>query len=94
MCTSSGRRGRARDDQWDVGILVLIVRFLSVSEVFVAIRAIRELAAEVLTRFAVLRLAFGAFFETQFLLYFSPLALLGLLYTIVRRSGRPQACTG
>ncbi|KAI0703383.1 sodium bile acid symporter family-domain-containing protein [Cerioporus squamosus] len=41
------------------------------------------LAAGVMTRFAVIRLAGREFFETRFLLYFSPLALLGLLYTII-----------
>ncbi|KAH9892551.1 sodium bile acid symporter family-domain-containing protein [Cubamyces lactineus] len=41
------------------------------------------LAAGVLTRIAVIRLTSRSFFETRFLPYFSPLALLGLLYTIV-----------
>ncbi|KAI0745817.1 arsenical-resistance protein ACR3 [Earliella scabrosa] len=41
------------------------------------------LAAGVVTRFAVLKLTSRAFFESRFLPYFSPLALLGLLYTIV-----------
>ncbi|KAJ8454263.1 hypothetical protein ONZ51_g13128 [Trametes cubensis] len=41
------------------------------------------LAAGVLTRFAVIRLTSRAFFERRFLPYLSPLALLGLLYTIV-----------
>ena len=41
------------------------------------------LAAGVLTRFTVIRLTSRAFFETRFLPYFSPLALLGLLYTII-----------
>ena len=36
-----------------------------------------------MTRFAMLRATSRAFFETRFLPYFSPLALLGLLYTIV-----------
>ena len=41
------------------------------------------LAAGIITRFVVLRIAGRAFFETRFVPYFSPLALLGLLYTIV-----------
>ncbi|RPD59888.1 arsenical-resistance protein ACR3, partial [Lentinus tigrinus ALCF2SS1-6] len=41
------------------------------------------LAAGIVTRFAVIRLAGRAFFEMRFLPYFSPLALLGLLYTII-----------
>ena len=41
------------------------------------------LAAGIVTRFVVLRVAGRTFFETRFVLYFSPLALLGLLYTIV-----------
>ncbi|KAL1939819.1 hypothetical protein VTO73DRAFT_9519 [Trametes versicolor] len=41
------------------------------------------LAAGVITRFTLLRLTSRAFFETRFLPYFGPLALLGLLYTIV-----------
>ncbi|TBU26711.1 sodium bile acid symporter family-domain-containing protein, partial [Dichomitus squalens] len=41
------------------------------------------LAAGVVTRFAMLRLTSRRFFESTFLPYFSPLALLGLLYTIV-----------
>ncbi|KAI0328619.1 arsenical-resistance protein ACR3 [Cubamyces sp. BRFM 1775] len=41
------------------------------------------LAAGVLTRYTLLRLTSRTFFETRFLPYFSPLALLGLLYTIV-----------
>ncbi|KAI0630326.1 sodium bile acid symporter family-domain-containing protein [Trametes polyzona] len=41
------------------------------------------LAAGVLTRFALLRLTSRTFFETRFLPSFSPLALLGLLYTVV-----------
>ncbi|TFK93741.1 arsenical-resistance protein ACR3 [Polyporus arcularius HHB13444] len=41
------------------------------------------LAAGVVTRFTVMRLAGREFFETRFLPYFSPLALLGLLYTII-----------
>ncbi|KAH9858754.1 sodium bile acid symporter family-domain-containing protein [Lenzites betulinus] len=41
------------------------------------------LAAGVITRFAVLRLFSRAFLETRFLPAFSPLALVGLLYTIV-----------
>ncbi|KAI0823730.1 arsenical-resistance protein ACR3 [Trametes gibbosa] len=41
------------------------------------------LAAGVITRFTVLRLTSRAFLETRFLPAFAPLALLGLLYTIV-----------
>ncbi|KAI1794104.1 arsenical-resistance protein ACR3 [Ganoderma leucocontextum] len=41
------------------------------------------LAAGIATRFAMLRLTSRRFFETTFLPYFGPLALLGLLYTIV-----------
>ena len=41
------------------------------------------LLAGIVTRFAMLRATSRAFFETRFLPYFSPLALLGLLYTIV-----------
>ncbi|EJF59410.1 arsenical-resistance protein [Dichomitus squalens LYAD-421 SS1] len=41
------------------------------------------LAAGVVTRFTMLRLTSRRFFESTFLPYFSPLALLGLLYTIV-----------
>ncbi|KAI0645666.1 sodium bile acid symporter family-domain-containing protein [Trametes meyenii] len=41
------------------------------------------LAAGILTRFAVIRATSREFFEKRFLPYFSPLALLGLLYTVV-----------
>ena len=41
------------------------------------------LAAGILTRFTMLRLTSRRFLETTFLPYFGPLALLGLLYTIV-----------
>ncbi|PIL36158.1 transporter [Ganoderma sinense ZZ0214-1] len=41
------------------------------------------LAAGIATRFAMLRLTSRRFFEEKFLPYFGPLALLGLLYTIV-----------
>ncbi|KAI0675279.1 arsenical-resistance protein [Trametes maxima] len=41
------------------------------------------LAAGVVTRFAVIRATSRTFFETRFLPVFSPLALLGLLYTVV-----------
>ncbi|KAI0374070.1 arsenical-resistance protein ACR3, partial [Pilatotrama ljubarskyi] len=41
------------------------------------------LAAGVITRYAVLRLTSRTFFETRFVPYFSPLALLGLLYTVL-----------
>ncbi len=41
------------------------------------------LVAGIITRFGVIGLFGRTFFETKFLPYFSPLALIGLLYTII-----------
>ncbi|KAI0743474.1 arsenical-resistance protein [Daedaleopsis nitida] len=41
------------------------------------------LAGGIITRYTVIWLSSRAFFETKFVPYFSPLALLGLLYTII-----------
>ncbi|KAI0358402.1 arsenical-resistance protein ACR3 [Trametes cingulata] len=65
-----GGGGEVRLAYGDVAVSVLI--YLGI-----------PLAAGILTRYTLLRLTSPAFFHTRFLPLFSPLALLGLLYTVL-----------